>query len=53
MLIDVLARLFLLCIAIFWNKHVNDCVTYLHSQGIGSDCPFFGISMRMIDLSTL
>ena len=43
MLTDVLARAILLCIAVFWNKHANDCVMYLHcnnSQGIGSDCPF-------------
>ena len=26
---DVLARAFLLCIAIFWNKHANDSVIYI------------------------
>ena len=26
---DLLARAFLLCIAVFWNKHANDCVIYI------------------------
>ena len=29
MLTDELARAFLLCIVIFWDKHANDCVIYI------------------------
>ena len=29
MLTDELVRAFLLCIAIFWDKHANDCVIYI------------------------